>query len=625
MDRRKFVAGALAPGIGPSLKATPAPSRAPAVRRAAPKKRVLFWAVDAMDPAMVARFLDRLPNMQRMMREGYSGRILPYVRCWGNIDFMSMMTGAPPGTQYRSRAASGRPPAHHDCVSETIWQVLESEGRRSFLLQFPGAMPGKLTAVLPAGGSPVLRRGAIYQTGNVKIEGLYSGKIEATGWPPGGGPRPGRKPTNLAQPKSAAGWQPAPDSRLPALEVALGPWPALLVASADAGYDSLVVYRERNGRELARARAGAWSAWGRVTVGGAEGLVRFQPLEIAPDGQRLQVLQSAVCATGGFSAPADLAGSLVEKLGPFWTGSAIPPAARDPFWRAGQAEAAEGAMWAARAAGLWDGDFFLHKISLVDTAMHECLTLSDPSYHGYDPAVAKAYEGAYAQAYMDLDQTVGVLLETAGRQPGTVVVVASDHGGGVNNTVCDVNKRLRDAGLEGRAYTRRNRQGTEIFVNLKGREPQGTVAPADYERVQELIIDALLDWRDPASGKRAIAYALKLRDAALIGYWGDEAGDVQFCYNPGFVWGVNPDGATIAKSRSPVANHGPQIVTASTGYSSMMGQLLAWGPGIARGVQRDERASGPAPIAGVAPTIAALLGCRAPRDCQLGPIREMLE
>src|SRR5512140_3090050 len=173
MRRRKFVTGALGPGITGALASSTARAQAPAAARAARKKRVLFWAVDAMDPAMVTRFLNRLPNMQRMMREGYSGRILPYVSCWINMDFMSMMTGAPPGTQYRSRTASGSPPAHQDCVSETIWQALESEGRRSFLLEFPGARASKLTAAIPAGGSPAVGRGAIYQTSNVVIEGLY--------------------------------------------------------------------------------------------------------------------------------------------------------------------------------------------------------------------------------------------------------------------------------------------------------------------------------------------------------------------------------------------------------------------------------------------------------------------
>ena len=68
----------------------------------------------------------------------------------------------------------------------------------------------------------------------------------------------------------------------------------------------------------------------RVTVRGAQASVRFQLLELTPDGKRLQVLQSAVCAAGGFSQPADLAGKLVERLGPLWSGSAIPPAASDP-------------------------------------------------------------------------------------------------------------------------------------------------------------------------------------------------------------------------------------------------------------------------------------------------------
>src|SRR5437763_857283 len=116
MDRRRFVTSALGSSVaqGLGLPAAAQNTSAPAPRgpRVSGRKRVLFWAVDAMDPAMVARFLDRMPNVQRIIREGYSGRILPYVSCWINMDFMSMMTGAPPGTQYRSRTASGGPPGH---------------------------------------------------------------------------------------------------------------------------------------------------------------------------------------------------------------------------------------------------------------------------------------------------------------------------------------------------------------------------------------------------------------------------------------------------------------------------------------------------------------------------------
>lgn len=642
MNRRKFVEKTLgsAAGLAGGLPAAAPPAKAAPQRgRATPgRKRVLFLGVDAMDPAMVLRFQADLPNMRRIAREGYSGRILPYVSCWTNIGFMSMLTGAAPGTQYRLHTEAGGQPRHAECVSETIWQTLESENRRSFILNFPGAMGSAKVAVLPARRNRHMRTGAaIYQTGNVVIKGTLDKTIESTGWPPGSVIRPGRKPTVIADPQTAAGWSKLPESELPPLEAALGPWTVLLTAAEGNGYDTALVYAARNGAELARLRTGAWSDW--VRTGTPETAYRFRLLELTPDGKRLQLLQSAGCAVEGFSEPEDVAAKLVAKFGPFWTGSAIPPSPNDPFWEIGQAESLEGALWVAKAAieslNLLDWDFFLHKTELADAAMHQCLTLADPSYYRHDPEVARAADHVYRQAYIALDQVVGKLLDFVSSRNDMVLIVASDHGGGVNNTVCDVDRKLCDAGLQARngreidwsrtrAYTKRNRQGTEIFVNLAGREPQGIVQPGEYEKVQEAAIDTLLDWRDPRTNKRAIAYALKLRDAALIGYWGPEAGDVHFCYNPGFVWGTTPDGSAIAPSKSPISNHGPQIVTAATGYSSMMGQLLAWGPGVARGVARDERALGPIPIASVGPTLSRLLGCGTPKDSQLGPLLDLL-
>ncbi|MCP5115520.1 MAG: hypothetical protein GY953_32235, partial [bacterium] len=524
-----------------------------------------------------------------MMSEGYSGRVLPYVSCWGNIDFMSMLTGAPVGTQYRS---SGEHSRHRGCASEALWHVLAGEGRRSLLVSFPGAVTENNVAVIP---NPTLQRGAIYQAREVHIEGLFSGKLETTGWPPGGGPKPGRRP-ELVEVVNG--------------EVTLGRWPARISG------DNLVVYQGKNGEELARSRLGSWSSWGKTSVKDREGRVRFRLLETDP----LQVVQSAVCAVDGFSQPPELAGQLVEKLGPGWIGSAIPPMPLDPYWQVGEAEAAEGFQWVADAAlaaiDLWDWEFFLHKVSLLDTALHQCLTLADPSYHLYDEEIGQKADAAYKQAFVDFDAVIGRLLKALEERGDTTLVIASDHGGGVNNVVCDIDKRLEETGLKEHAYTKRKRQGTEIYVKA--------ASPAEYEKTQEAVIDALLDWRSPLDGKRVVTYALKRRDAALIGYWGKEAGDVQFCYNPGFVWGVNPDGAAIAPSRSPVSNHGPQVVTGETGYSSMMGYLTAWGPGVAPGVRRDEAAAGPVPIGAVAPTIAKLLECRPPRDCQFGTIRELL-
>ena len=56
-----------------------------------------------------------------------------------------------------------------------------------------------------------------------------------------------------------------------------------------------------------------------------------------------------------------------------------------------------------------------------------------------------------------------------------------------------------------------------IFVNLKGRDPDGIVEPKDYEKVQEEIIDALLAIRDPNTGERIVATAIRKQESGTLG------------------------------------------------------------------------------------------------------------
>jgi len=83
------------------------------------------------------------------------------------------------------------------------------------------------------------------------------------------------------------------------------------------------------------------------------------------------------------------------------------------------------------------------------------------------------------------------------------------------------------------AYAKPDKE-CEVCVNQKGREENGIVSSDDYDSVQEKIIDALLDWRDPSSGKRAITYTLKKRDLPVLENYGSEVGDVFFAHNPGY-------------------------------------------------------------------------------------------
>jgi hypothetical protein len=161
------------------------------------------------------------------------------------------------------------------------------------------------------------------------------------------------------------------------------------------------------------------------------------------------------------------------------------------------------------------------------------------------------------------------------------------------------------------AYVQTDR-GSEVYVNLKGREPMGIVPASEYEKVQEAIIDALLDWRDPAAAKRPVALALKLQDAQIVGYWGTENGDVVLTFNRGYGWGPPLDGQTVGPGRE--ALHGSQIPTSETPYATNLACFILSGRGIRVGYERDWRKYGLMRMVDVTPTIAHLLTLRPPRQ-----------
>jgi predicted AlkP superfamily phosphohydrolase/phosphomutase len=52
-----------------------------------------------------------------------------------------------------------------------------------------------------------------------------------------------------------------------------------------------------------------------------------------------------------------------------------------------------------------------------------------------------------------------------------------------------------------------------IHINLKGREPEGTVTGiAEYNRIRDKIIDKILKWKNPETGNSIVRHALKRED-----------------------------------------------------------------------------------------------------------------
>ncbi len=143
---------------------------------------------------------------------------------------------------------------------------------------------------------------------------------------------------------------------------------------------------------------------------------------------------------------------------------------------------------------------------------------TDRIHHGFwkdmDPAHRKHVPGgAYEQAILDYHIHVDGLLANLLRHADdeTAVLVVSDHGAKRMDGGIRINEWLRQEGLlglqrepEGRSSTRdcgidwsRTKVWAEggyysrVFLNVEGREPEGTIPAADYERFRDELIERI--------------------------------------------------------------------------------------------------------------------------------------
>jgi predicted AlkP superfamily phosphohydrolase/phosphomutase len=151
-----------------------------------------------------------------------------------------------------------------------------------------------------------------------------------------------------------------------------------------------------------------------------------------------------------------------------------------------------------------------------------------------------------------------------------------------------------------RAYSFGRHYGS-VFLNVRGREPEGSVAPgAEYERTRDELAAAVLAWRDPKLGRPLVSQCLR-REQLYSGARVEEAPDL-------ILLPESPD--DIFYGLSDFGSN--RIWDQTYRYSGMHreeGVLIAAGPGIRRG----EGVTGTA-IVDLAPTVLYWLGCEIPGD-----------
>ena len=148
-------------------------------------------------------------------------------------------------------------------------------------------------------------------------------------------------------------------------------------------------------------------------------------------------------------------------------------------------------------------------------------------------------------------------------------------------------------------------RSADIYINLKGRNPNGIVDPADKYELEEKIMTDLYSVKSPITGKRVVSLAVRNKDAVHFGLGGPECGDIIYFLAEGYN-----------------QHHGDSLSTFEGEEDTSVSPIfVAVGPGFQSGVYTDRIIR----QIDVAPTVAALLGVRMPAQCEGSPAYQILD
>lgn len=394
-------------------------------------------------------------------------------------------------------------------------------------------------------------------------------------------------------------------------------------------YDTVTFYSSRRNKPLGQAKVGEWSDWLYDTFLINEEkenvAYKMRVISMTEDGSsgRIYMSHTMNCNVEDYIYPQSFAKELMDHCGPM-----LPHALFERFSDDGRKvlmESFEQNMdWHIKAAKYMidkydDWGLFYTHLHGIDLVEHWYI---NSAFEGSDDRWEANYE-TICQMYEICDRFVAAMLPYLD-DGETAIFITSDHGqvprstGYHNPGISDLSgincKVLNELGytcvhpvpgLEDIWYIDWSKtkaiqaRSSYIYINLKGRDPEGIVEPEEYDELVQQIISDLYAYRDPEHGKRVVSFAMTMEEARSLGVGGPHTGDIFFQLNPDF-------GEEHAMAPSYVTNHG----------FSLISLCMMAGPGLKQGefIQRQIKA------VDVVPTICDLCDVRIPSNCEGGII-----
>ncbi len=564
---------------------------------AEPGERVMIVGFDGMDPAVADRLISegKLPNLASMKARGGMRLLGTTNPAQSPVAWSAFSTGMNPGktriydflkrnpltyypdfstvTVRRGKFAFGFIPTQTPLVSNnrqgtTFWQIASSHGISTAVLEAPINFPPERlqNGVLLSGlGVPDIR-------GTMGTFSYYATDAVGPGDTEMGGKvmrvkldRSGRTRSVVHGPRRPFGQRDA-DGRIPDMTIPIefqrirGRPPAVRIALQG---------------QVRAIPQGGWSDWFSIRFQiapliAARGIARFYVVEAFPELRvylspiNFDPLHPPVPISQPPSYSADLArrNGLYKTLG--WP---------EDTWALNEEKIDEKVFledlnytFDRQRTLVFDAldnmkpTLFVTVFQATDKVQHMFWRLTDPQHPMYNARLAARYGDAIDRVYMRADSLVGRLLERC-KDGRTTLLVVSDHGFASFRKAVNINTWLvrngymtlskldpvRDRNLEDlfgrgtfwpnvdwsrtRAYALALGQ---IYVNLKGREKDGTVQPGgEYEAVRNEIIRGFSALKDPATGAPVVHRVYK-REEVFHGPYFAEAPDLVVGFEKGY-------------------------------------------------------------------------------------------
>jgi predicted AlkP superfamily pyrophosphatase or phosphodiesterase len=374
-------------------------------------------------------------------------------------------------------------------------------------------------------------------------------------------------------------------------------------------YDTVLLNTEQTGTDAPSLKQNEWGTLILLprAYAGADFLIQ----EITSESVRLY--HSGV--EHNSASPKQLLDALNEKFGPFPAGADsyafehgwITEADLLYLMERQSTYMAEVAAWVYKT---YQPDLLFTWQDPFDSAGHQFL-MTDSRQYNYSPELAEIYRGYYEQSAQIADNSLGILLDAINLDTTTLMMVG-DHGMAPIHSRVYVNTVLENAGLltldsqnyvvlsQTKAFAICSGGAVQVYINLEGREKGGgTVPQAEYEQVQNQIIDLLKGLTDPDTGEAVFQRVLPRASLADLGLASDNSGDVFAQAIPGYHldgWRGNDE---VFEQTDFYGQHG---------YDSTLPEMHTIFLATGAGVPANGETIPPVRIVDYAPTIAEILG-----------------